>query len=190
MLRPRKTIELAFILGLATVIIVSAFYLAHFIEENESARLIVEYYGVLRMVGISIISGLNLFIPVHAATFAPMFAAAGFSKLSIIGSLVVGTLVADLLSYQLARWSKAPARAHFPRFDAWLMGLRERHHAYILPATFVFAAFIPFPNEILLIPLGLMGYHFRTFALPLILGTIVNHALYAYGFVSIFDLLF
>ncbi len=190
MTRATKTLEFLLLILLTGAIILSAFYLAQYIEQNDAARILVENFNFFGMVAVGIVSGLNAFVPVHAATFAPVFAAAGFSMLSIISALVIGTLIADLLSYQVARWGKNSTRAHFPKFDAWLTYLKNNHHNFILPGIFIFASVVPLPNEILLIPLGLMGYHFWTIAGPLALGTLVNQILYAYGFTSIFAKLF
>jgi len=190
MTKIKHAIEFLALFALMVSIIMSAFYLAEYIGTNDATRVLVEKFGILGIIAVAFVGGLNLVVPVPAATFTPLFVAANFSMLTIISALVIGTLLADLLGYQIGKWGKRSTEVHFPKFHNWLVSLKKKHHHLILPGIFLYSAFIPLPNETILIPLGLMGYRYWTIALPLFLGTLVNQLLYAYGFVSIFDHLF
>ncbi len=190
MSRIRHTIEFVALLLLIVSIITSAFYLADFISTNEATRELVEHYGVFGMIAVGFVGGLNLFVPVPAASFTPIFIAANFTLVTIIVSLVLGTVLADLVGYQIGKWGKRSTEVHFPQFHDWLCSLRKNHHRLILPGIFLYAAFMPIPNEAILIPLGLMGYHYKTIILPLAFGTIVNQTLYTLGFLGIFGYFF
>jgi uncharacterized membrane protein YdjX (TVP38/TMEM64 family) len=186
----RRPLVISFLVVLTVALAGSILYLGEFLNENDTARSLIEAYGFLGMFAIGIVTGFNLLVPVHAASFTPVFQTAGFSLPLIVVTLTVGRLVADILAFQLARWGKESTHAHFPRFYAVLDGFRNRHHRLILPGIFLYAALAPLPNESLLIPLGFMGYHLRAFFLPLLFGTLINQILYTYGFVSLFTVLF
>ncbi len=190
MARLRHTIEFVGLVLLIITIITSAFFLAEYITTNEAARSLVGQYGVFGMVVIAFVGGLNLAVPVPAASFTPVFVAAHFSMITIVGALVLGTMLADLLGYQIGRWGKRSTAAHFPKFHEQLVSLKQKHHRLILPGIFLYAACMPIPNEAMLIPLGLMGYRYSHIIFPLMLGTILNQTMYAFGFLSVFDRLF
>lgn len=190
MARFKHTVEFIGLVFLIIAIIASAFFLAEYISTSEATRALVEQYGLFGMIVIAFIGGLNLAVPIPAASFSPVFAAAGFSLATIVASLVVGTMIADLVGFQIGRWGKRSTAAHFPKLHDSLVDLKRKHHHLILPGIFVFAAFMPVPNEIILIPLGLMGYHYWSLAIPLALGTVLNQSMYVFGFLSVFDRLF
>ena len=137
---------------LALAVIFFAFLAADAISQNDSAKEIVEQFGVLGIIVISFIAGLNLFVPVHAATFTPIFLEVGFPIVIIISAMVVGTTVADLLSYFLGRWGKNRTHTKYQKFFDWLYTFKENHYKLILPGIFVYSALVPLPNEIILIP--------------------------------------
>lgn len=189
MTRLARTLELLTLAVLMVAIVLSAFYLANHLGEYDTVRGLVEKYGLFGMIAVAFIGGLNVVVPVHAATFTPIFATY-YSMYTIITCLVLGTMLADLLAYQIGMWGKRSTRAHFPRFHDRLITFTENHHKLILPGVFLYSAFIPFPNETILIPLGLAGYRYWTFVVPLILGVTVNQMMYSFGFIHIFDTFF
>lgn len=178
------------ILAIVTLAFAASFFLADYVASNGSARELVERFGYAGILAISVVSGLNLFIPVPAAAFVPVFTAAGFSMPGIITTLIVGTLIADWIGYLLGVAGRHATELHYPKFQKKLRRFAKRHHALILPGVFLYAAFSPFPNEIVLAPLALIGTRFRALFLPLLLGTIAYQILYAYGAQGIFDLFF
>ena len=190
MTRLKHTIEFVGLILLVIAIVAGAFFLAAYVSTSEAARALVEQYGIFGMIVIAFVGGLNLAVPVPAASFTPIFVTAGFSLLTIILSLAVGTLIADLVGFQIGRWGKRSTATHFPKLHDSLVALKQKHHNLILPGVFLFAAFMPIPNEVILIPLGLMGYHYWTLMVPLTLGTVLNQALYALGFLTVFEQLF
>ena len=175
---------------LITSIWVCSLYLANFVANNDLAQELVAQFGYLGVVAIAVVSGLNILVPVPAAAFVPIFTAAGLWMPLIIAALVLGTTIADAIGYYFGRWSKSFVEAHYPHTYTRIKVLDERHHNWILPVTFLYAALLPFPNEAIIIPLALLGFRFRTFIWPLVLGTIINQTALAYGANNIFELMF
>lgn len=187
----RKKIARFTLLGvLITAVWVGALYLANFVASNDVAQNLVADFGYIGVTVIAVVSGLNILVPIPAAAFVPIFTAAGLWMPLIILALVVGTTVADLIGYYFGKWSKSFVESHYPRTYTKIKVLDERHHNWILPTVFLYAALLPFPNEAIIIPLALLGFHFRAFIWPLVLGTIINQTALAYGSNNIFELLF
>ena len=186
----RKSFRL-FVFGLIIIgIWVAALYLANYIANNDTARNLVGQFGYLGIFVVSIVAGLNVFVPIPAATFVPVFTAAGLWIPLIIIVLALGTTIADMIGYFIGRLSKEFAEENYPRTYSRLLFLSEEHHNLILPLLFLYAAFVPFPNEAIIIPLALIGFKFRKFLIPLILGNLINQTALAYGAVNIFALIF
>ena len=179
------------VLGLVVINLwIVVFYATDYIANNDMARDLVGQFGYLGVLVISIIAGLNIFVPIPAATFVPVFTAAGLLFPFIIIALVIGTTIADIIGYFIGRWSKKLTEEHYPRTYSRMLFLNAEHNNLILPLVFIYAAFIPFPNEAIIIPLALVGFRFHSLFIPLVLGTIVNQTALAYGVVNIFALIF
>ncbi len=186
----RKVTRLLILITLFLAVVAAAFFLADFVSTNNIAQNIINQFGYFGVFVLAVISGINILIPVPAATFTPVFQAAGLWMPIIILTLALGTLVADLIGYILGKWSKSYVEEHYPHSYRRIAYLYEHHYTLLLPLVFVYAAVVPFPNEAILIPLAIMGFKFRQLVIPLILGNIVNQAALAYGASNIFMLLF
>lgn len=187
---PTKLVRFALVAGILTLVWVASLYLAEFVATNGMAQNLVADFGYLGILTIAVISGVNVLLPVPAATFVPIFTAAGLSLPVVILMLVIGTTIADYIGYFLGRWSRDFAIAHYPNTYRRVLSINEHHHSLIIPFVFVYAALIPFPNEAIIIPLALVGMRFKTLLLPLVLGNIINQTALALGASNIFQLLF
>ncbi len=187
---PKKIARFALLGILITAVWIAALFLAEYVATNDMARNLVSQFGYIGVLVVAIVSGLNVLVPVPAAAFVPVFAAAGLHIWLIIGVLVIGTTIADLIGYYVGRWSKEFVQEHYPKTFRKMKILDDSHHNWVLPLVFVYAALLPFPNEAIIIPLALIGFRFRTFLIPLILGNIVYQTALAFGATNIFTLLF
>ncbi len=189
-LKVTKLIKL-FTLGILIITIwVAALFLAEYVSNNDMAQNLVGQFGYFGILALAVIAGVNVLIPVPAATFVPVFTAAGLWLPLIIVFLVIGTVIADYLGYFVGHWSREFAEEHYPKTYTRIMALNEGHHNLLLPFVFLYAALIPFPNEAIIIPLALIGIRFRTILIPLILGNAINQTALAYGASNIFALFF
>jgi len=181
------------ILGLVLLIalaFVGSFFLADYVRDNGTARALVEHFGYVGILAISIITGLNLFVPIPAATFAPIYASAGFPLLAIIAALVAGTVIADTIGYLIGLGGRRIATHAHPVLQEKMQRFTEQHHRLVLPLVFLYAAFSPLPNEVILIPLAITGIRYRLLFLPLLFGTILYETLFVYGITSAFHYFF
>lgn len=179
------------VIALVALLVVGlAFYAADYVSNNGAAQEVVNRFGLVGIIIVAFISGLNIIVPIHAAAFAPVFIEAGYSFLTIIFAFSIGTLTADLLAYALGTWGRHTAETKNPRFHAKLIAFNEKHSKLIFPGVLLYAALVPLPNEVLLIPLGLIGFRLYFLLPPLVVGTIFNHSLFTFGAVNIFEILF
>lgn len=160
---------------------VGAVFAAGYIQDNSNLQELISSFGYLGVFIVSVIGGLNLFIPVPATAFIPVFIAAGLSLPLMISVMVIGTTTADLASYYLGTLLKT--RVEKPNYKIykfvkkWCEGKPKATQLIV----FLYAAFIPFPNELLLLPLGTLGVKLRTLILAFTLGTAIHITGIAYG---------
>lgn len=185
---PKNITRVLVIVFLCAAIVFSTVETATFVSSNNGAQALVSKFGYIGILVISILAGVNIFVPVPAATFTPIFIAAGLSMPHIILLLIVGTTIADIAGYTVGRLSKDFASERYPKTYNRIFYMRQQHHKLLLPLVFAYAAFIPFPNEAFLIPLALVGVRLRTFIIPLVLGTAINQILLVYGIQNIFSI--
>lgn len=185
--QPYKKVALG---ALVILLILGILYATKFLVHHTDSAQFIAQFGVLGVIAVGMIAGFNVFIPVHAATFTPAFLAAGFSMHTIILNLAIGTTIADSISFALGMWSRTIAAKKYASIVARLHTFGTTYKRWIPIGVLLYAACIPFPNEALLIPLGLMGFPFRVLIPSLIIGNILNQTLFAFGFVELFHALF
>lgn len=182
--------KLITILVLVSIILAGVIWLSQYMHNNELVYKLIQDYGYLAIVAVGVIGGLNTLIPVPAATLTPIFLNAGLNFYTIVLLLSLGTLIADFISYTLGYFSKGLIKQKYPKVTNFFWRIRTKHRPLLIPAVFLYAAIIPFPNEVILIPLALSGYKFKYLLLPLIFGNLINQGVLSLGFSSIFDLIF
>ncbi|MEZ4103707.1 MAG: VTT domain-containing protein [Candidatus Paceibacterota bacterium] len=185
----KKIIHFIFILLAISGFLLMSFYLTQFVINNSETQIFVQDYGYVGIFILSFIAGLNLFIPVPAATFTSVFTAGGISLPIIITILVIGTMCANFVAYGLGRLGHRFTESHYPKLEEKINKLYLEKRKWLPYFVFSFAAFVPFPDEIYIIPLGLMGVKIKEFIIPLTLGTITFQTLTALGFQNIFQTL-
>lgn len=160
------------------------------LTNNDVARETVQSFGYVGVFVVSFIANLNVFVPVPPGTFTPIFISAGLSFWLIMIVMSVGTVLADLVGYFIGHLSKEYVVKKYPRTHKFFIHLSEEHEHWVLPAVFIYAAMAPFPNEAVVIPLGMIGYPLKPLILPITLGTLLYHIAFSYGITNIFSLLF
>lgn len=171
---------------LALVLLVAgAVYTAILISENSTAQHFVAQFGYLGIVGLSLIAGLNLFVPVPVGVFVPIFIASGLSGFGILTSMVIGTVIADVVGFFIGMAGKEYVDPSRNRWYQRMVDLKERRSKWIPPFVTLYAAFAPYPNELIVIPLAFLGVRLRVLIIPLIIGTVVYQSLFFFGISTI-----
>lgn len=166
-----------------------AVWLSSYISDSIAAQQIVNDFGYLGIVITAFFGGLNFIIPVPASTFVPVFISSGLTLFGIITSLVIGTSIADLLAYGVAFFGREKINIENLKFFNKLEELGKDNIYIPLLLLFLWASFVPFPNEAILIPLGLLGFRLRSLIIPFLAGNIVHNTVIVLGVSNIFPFL-
>lgn len=169
-------------------IIYLAFYLAELSKENEAVKTVVADFGYYGVFTVALISGFNLVVPLPAVTFMPLFLGSGLSFWPSVAVITAGMTIADLVAFFIGRVGRQ-ATFYFigEKILSKTKKIRESYSWVPFLILLLFASFAPFPNEVLLLPMGFTGYRI-TKLLPLIFtGNLVFNTLYSSGFLNIFQ---
>ena len=176
---------------IAFVLITSvSFYLAGIISENQNWHEMIQSLGLIGIILVSIVTGLNAFVPIPPATFAPIFLEVGVPSYVVIGGFVIGTTIADSIGFYIGTLGRNYAHHNFSRAMAYTHSLIQKHKALIPFLILSFFMLAPLPNETILIPLAIMGYKYKKLILPLIFGNIIHQTIMVYGYSSVFTWFF
>jgi|SRR3989344_5816288 len=175
---------------LLLAIIAGALYLAGLAKENSFIRQIVVEYGYFGIFIISIISGFNLAVPIPAISFLPLFVESGLNFWTSIVLISLGMTIADGVAYFLGKlgWHitrETMERSITSRFEK----IKARHTSWPLMLLFVFASLAPFPNEVLVIPMGFLGYKIKTILPIVFAGNFLFNLLYSSGIIKVFNVI-
>ena len=155
-------------------------------KENVFIQDAVLHYGYGGIFFLSIVSGFNIVAPVPLVAFFPLFVASGLNQWITVLVVVVGTTIADVVSYVVGKVGRRLVSSRMEQTIARLEKLKNRVH-YLPPLIlFLFASFVPFPNEILIIPMAFLGYRLRHLLLPVLLGNAVFNTLAMIGTLNFF----
>ena len=178
------------LLLILTAVASAAFIVAEYTLTHPGLQTQVASFGYLGITLFAMIAGLNVIVPIPAATFTPVFTAAGLTLPLIVLSLTIGTLLADFIGYAFGKLSRETVTAKYPALVARLEHIYEHKRHWLIPVVFLYASFVPIPNEALVIPLAFLGVRWRILILPLFVGNLINQTIYAYGFQNVFYLFF
>lgn len=151
------------------------------LSTNAVALTIIDSLGYVGVFVAAVIAGLNVFVPIPAATLTPLFVAAGLTIPLIILALALGTLVADWVSYFIGHLGREVIATRYPRVQRYTEEIATLHPTVIVLFVGLYAAVVPLPNEAILIPLALGGVSWRLLVVPLLVGALVIQTLLVAG---------
>ncbi len=183
-----REIKFLFSLAFIVLIVAFAFWLSEAATDNTYVQDIIARYGYLGVFIGSVVSGFNLVVPIPAVSFVPALLQSGLNYWICIALLALGMTTADVTAYALGRagrgvFSEAINQKMMRRLDH----LRERHPFYPFLIALLFAAIIPFPNEIIAVPLGFLRYRMAYIIMALLIGNLIFNLLYSRGFILLFE---
>ncbi len=149
--------------------------------ELDMVRESVAALGYPGLLGASALSGFNLLVPIPVVAFYPLLMESGFQPVPTLATIAFGMTMGDLLGFLIGDASRSLAADRLgalqKRVDRW----HARHPVLPLAVMFLYAAFAPIPNELLVIPLAFMGYPLVAVMTAVFFGNIVFNSLAAYG---------
>lgn len=170
------------------VVFAFAFWLAIFVQDNLVLQEAVGNFGYLGVFLASFFSGLGLIIPIPVISFLPLFLEAGLHFWVVLVIMVLGITTADITSYIFGLLGRRVVLSDSnKKIVIRLDKFRSRYYWGPLAALFLYAVFVPLPNELLIIPLGFMGYKVRYILPILLLGNSIFHTVVAFGVIGLFN---
>lgn len=184
MKRSTKAVFHAF---LAISIVAAAILLAITAQESEWIQNVVSRYGYAGIFIAAVISGFNLAVPVPIASFIPLFLVSGHALWPVIAVITAGLTFADSLSFYVGKVGRRLlVPEEYSKSLMRLERLQERWKWSPPIALFLFAAFVPLPNEVLVIPLAFLGWRLKTLIPPLLFGNALFNTLLGLGITAFF----
>lgn len=132
-----------------------------------------------------------LLIPANGASFMPVFLAAGLSWYGVLAVLVSFSVLMDVGSYvgALLGWRLYTRGRENQTVIAALEQFRVQNPYIPYAALAAFVVFVPLPKQLMLVPMGIMGYKPK-YVIPIIfIGDLLFNMLYATGAQSLFSLI-
>lgn len=175
---------------LLILVVVLAFWVSGIIKDSGFVSDLVRRFGYVGIFLIAVVSGFNLVIPVPAISFLPVFLASGLNTFALVAIIAAGMTLADFVGYLLGKTGRhlalsALERRVVNRFERF----KEELHWSPALLLFLFASFVPVPNEVIVIPMAFLGYRPIYVLLPVFLGNMVFNSIYAIGIVNILKLI-
>ncbi len=135
---------------------------------------------------VSVLSGFNVVWPFPVVFFYAFFIEAGFQPAPTLATIALGMTGGDLLGYLIGSTTRDMSSYRVARFRARAEALRDRHRFLPLGLLFLYAAFVPLPNELLVIPMAFMRYSMAAVMTAVLFGNVIFNTLMALGVSLIF----
>ncbi len=188
--RRKQIVSGAVLLTVLGTIITAAFILAEYVANHPSLQTTIASFGYVGVFLVAVVAGLNVLVPIPAASTVPIFIAAGLDFWLIVTFLTLGTVAADYIGFVFGHLGRDAVSKKYPTELRRFEKIYREKQSWLIPIIFLYAAFVPLPNEAMIIPLAILGVRWHKMFLPLLLGNFVNQALYAIGIHNIFLWLF
>lgn len=188
MTKKKKALNLAIFFAVLWAGFFVSFWLAEYVSNDTVSQKLIQDFGHLSILIISFVAGLNALVPIPAATFVPVFTEGGISLPVVTLLLIIGTMAANLVSFIIGVYGGKITESHYPNLQKKMLDFYKGKEKWLPYFVFCFTAILPLPDEVYLIPLGLIGIKLRQIFIPLLFGTIVYQTLAALGVHNIFKL--
>lgn len=171
-----------------------AFYLAYLSQGNEVVQNAISQYGYAGIFVVAFVSGFNLVVPLPAIAFMPLFLEAGLNFWITITIITVGITCADSIAYIIGGVGhkmllEQKKYTHEKSLFQKLLRIKKKHRYAPLVVLFVYSIIAPLPNELMVIPMGLLGYRYMQIFPIVLVGNFIFNIIYATGVESLFQLL-
>ena len=144
----------------------------------------VRRFGYPGLLAVSAVSGFNVLVPIPVIAFFPFLMEAGLDPVLTVLIIGTGMTFGDMVGYLLGRAGRKMVER--PRWMTRIERTRERHRIAPYVLLFFYAAFAPLPNELIVIPLALIGCRWYGVLGAALGGNLIFNALAAAGFHGFF----
>lgn len=185
----KKRLPRFLIQGILIVLFVGlVFWTNRYAIQNGAIQSAVSQLGYLGIFLFSIASGFNLIVPIPIVSFFPFFLSAGFHPIPTVLVISLGMTVGDALGYLIGRAGRDIVSPRSKTIVRRIEALQSKHALLPYIGIFLYAAFSPLPNELIVIPLAFLGFRMWKVMLAVFAGNCIFNALAAFGFAQFFSL--
>jgi membrane protein YqaA with SNARE-associated domain len=131
------------------------------------------------------VSGFNLLVPIPVVGFFPLLMDAGLDPVLAVLVIGAGMTVGDMVGYVLGRAGRKLVEK--PQWLRRLESVRERRRVAPYLILFFYAGFAPLPNELIVIPMALIGCRWYGVLGAALGGNLIFNSLAAAGFHGAFS---
>lgn len=183
----RRTGRIALRLVLIAAVIALVVWANLYASDHQLVREATRRFGYPGILLAGAISGFNLVVPVPVIAFFPFFMEIGFDPVLTVLVIALGMTAGDLVGYLLGRTARGMVRPREDGIIRRLESLRERHPRLPLVIMFLYAAFAPVPNEVLVLPLAFLRYPVAGIFAAVLAGNLIFNGLVAAGAIRLFE---
>lgn len=153
--------------------------------ENVRVLEFVRRFGYPGLFAAAAVSGFNLLVPIPVVGFFPLLMEAGLHPAIAVLIIGAGMTVGDMVGYLLGRAGRKIVDK--PHWMARMERVQERHRIAPYALLFLYAAFVPLPNELIVIPMALIGCRWIGVFGAALGGNLIFNSLAAAGFHGVFS---
>lgn len=154
---PNGRLEKTFYITFIVLFVAFAIWLAT-LELDGPLGVLVARYGYAGYFIAASVAGINIFVPTTHLIFTEPLLDAGLNPWILGACGAVGTSFADLVGYVIGDRGRHAFTGATERLARRLGDFVEARPRLAPLLLFVWAAVVPLPNELLVIPAGIMGY--------------------------------
>lgn len=174
--RGRKVI---LVLLIAFVIVWSIFI--YYVSPSKIIEAIGVNNGYLMVFFASLFGGISILIPFPYYIFVFSFGGGGLNPivLGIVAGigLIIGESTSYLVGYHGREILPSKLEKMFSKISNWCK--RTKHFILVSLFLFLYGSLVPFPNDLIILPLGLARYPYWKMIIPLGLGNIIFNIILA-----------
>jgi membrane protein YqaA with SNARE-associated domain len=187
--RRDRVVRIGLRLAVVAAVLALAVWANLYAADHDLVREATRRYGYVGILAAAAVSGFNLVVPVPIIAFFPFFMEVGLAPVPTVLVIAAGMTAGDLVGYLVGRTARDVVRPTEGGVVRRLEALRDRHPRLPLLVMFLYAAFAPAPNEIVVIPLAFLRYPVAGIFAAVLAGNLIFNALVAAGVIHIFGLL-
>lgn len=127
------------------------------------------------------LSAFNFAFPVPVIAFFPSMLEAGLRPGLTVALMSLGMTVGDMLGCLIGVYGRGAIKLPTNRVTRWIDRTRKTRPWLVWAALVFYAAFVPLPNEVFVIPLAFFGFRPAAIVGSVLFGNVVFNSLAAYG---------
>ncbi len=144
--------------------------------------------GYLGVVAFTFFNSFNYFVPIVTPTLLPTWTAAGLSPILTTGLIIIVITLTDIAFYLLGRYSRRfTEHVKTQKYMVRIRTLRDKSRFLPLVVFAVWILVVPLPNELVVVPLGILGYKLLPVACIALVGNAIFNGVIAYNALLIIE---